>query len=176
MHLSDEQLNEYLDREADDRAEIELHLASCAECAARLAALRTLFDEIESLPELPLSADFTVHLASPVPPASLPRSLTLTVVLQVALVIVALIAAAPFVMQAILPYISAFPVPSLVDIVLGLQVQASAWLDTLSTIRILSLPEIPIVEISGLFTLVAIISSSLLWIVGNGLLLRGQIK
>ena len=62
MHLTDEQLNEYLDNEIVDRAQVELHLFACDDCAARLTALRALFDEIESLPELALSRD----IAAPV--------------------------------------------------------------------------------------------------------------
>jgi len=57
MHLTDEQLNEYLDNEIVDRADIESHLASCGECAARLTALQTLFAELDSLPELELTRD-----------------------------------------------------------------------------------------------------------------------
>ncbi len=53
MHLTDEQLNEYLDNEStDERAQIESHLSSCDECAARLSTLQNLFAELESLPEL----------------------------------------------------------------------------------------------------------------------------
>jgi anti-sigma factor RsiW len=55
MHLTDEQLNEYLDNETTERAQIETHLASCADCAARLIALQVLFAEIESLPEVELA-------------------------------------------------------------------------------------------------------------------------
>ena len=174
MHLSEEQLNEYLDHETDDRSSIEQHLASCAECMGRLAALQALFSEIESLAELP--ADFTVDLSSPAPTASFPRSLTLTAVLQAALAVVALIAAAPRVMQVISPYFSGFPAPSLVDIILGLQVQWSAWLDMLSTFQVPSIPEIPVMELSGLFMIGTVIGASLLWVVGNGLLLKDQIK
>ena len=39
MHLTDEQLNEYLDNEIVDRAQTELHLFACDDCAARLTAL-----------------------------------------------------------------------------------------------------------------------------------------
>ncbi len=61
MHLTDEQLNEYLDHETNERAQIELHLATCGKCSARLAALQDLFSEIKSLPELELSRNVAVH-------------------------------------------------------------------------------------------------------------------
>ena len=72
MHLSEEQLNEYLDEATDERAQIEAHLSSCDECAARLSALQDLFLEIESLPEVELAR----ALAAPFTPRpSLPRRL-----------------------------------------------------------------------------------------------------
>ena len=52
MHLTDVQLNEYLDNETTERTQIESHLSVCDECTARLSALKTLFTEIESLPEI----------------------------------------------------------------------------------------------------------------------------
>ena len=43
MHLTEEELNEYLDNEIQDRARVELHLSACQECAARLSTLQALF-------------------------------------------------------------------------------------------------------------------------------------
>ena len=37
MHLTDDQLNEYLDEATAERVQIEAHLSSCDECAARLS-------------------------------------------------------------------------------------------------------------------------------------------
>src|SRR5574342_1078024 len=132
-HLTDVQLNEYLDNEIKDRAQVELHLSSCADCAARLAGLQALFDEIESLPELALSHD----IAAPIAPrlsgrASLPRYLRLTMALQAVAAIVVMIFAAPFVLQFSSPYLSSLQAPSLVDMFLQLQTQWTIWLDMLS--------------------------------------------
>ena len=55
MHLTDEQLNEYLDNETNERVQIETHLSSCGECAARLSTLQALFTELDSLPEVALT-------------------------------------------------------------------------------------------------------------------------
>lgn len=58
-HLSDEWLQEYLDDELDDPS-IDLlheHLASCATCQQKLEAWRSLFAEIEHVPELEPSMD-----------------------------------------------------------------------------------------------------------------------
>jgi len=180
MHLTDDQLNEYLDNESTDRAQIESHLSSCDECAARLSTLQNLFAELDSLPELAL----TRNLAAPFMrtrslPAQLPTWLPLTVTLQAAIALVALIAAAPFVIQ-LLPDIET---PSLSHVLIQLQTQWTAWLDLLSTLRLSSgqefqMPSLPAFsfELSSLYLMSTLVVVSMLWLVGNGLLLRNQIK
>ena len=175
-HLTDVQLNEYLDDATNERAQIESHLSSCDECAARLSTLQNLFAEIESLPELALTrnlaAPFTLR---PNLPAQLPRFLTLTVTLQGAIALVAIIMAAPFVIQ-LLPV---FEAPSLSSVFIQLQTQWTTWLDTLSTLRLSSgqafqMPTLPTLsfELSSLYLMSALVVVSMLWLVGNGLLLR----
>jgi hypothetical protein len=177
MHLTDEQLNEYLDGEIQDRAQIELHLSACANCAAHLTALQALFDEIESLPELSLSRD----LAAPITrrlsrDAALPRSLRLTVILQATTAIIAIIFAAPFFLQWFPPYFESLQAPSLVDLFLQMQSYWTSWLDILSQIQPPAMPEIPAMDISSLFITLTVIGVSLLWLIGNGLLLKNQVK
>lgn len=177
MHLSDEQLNEYLDNETDERAQIELHLDTCADCSRRLVAMQELFHEIESLPEFDITPDFAARF---VPSQNLslrlPRSLALTVTLQVALAAVAMIVAAPFVMQFLSPYASGIAAPSFSDLFLQVQRQWAAWLDMLSTFQVPSIPTFPALEISGLMLTLTLLSALLLWLIGNGLLLRSQMK
>jgi anti-sigma factor RsiW len=173
MHLTDEQLNEYLDNETSDRLQIELHLSTCEDCSARLAAWQELFSEIESLPDVELSRDVAARfMPGPSLSAKLPRPLTLTVTLQAALAVVASVGAAPFVMQFLSPYVSNISVPSLAKIVLQFQSQWAVWLDMLSTIQLPATPELPVIELSSLFMLLTVIGVSLLWLIGNGLLLR----
>ncbi|MEW6406130.1 MAG: hypothetical protein AB1649_30465, partial [Chloroflexota bacterium] len=124
MHLTEEQLNEYLDNELPGRAEAERHLAECADCAARLASLQALFDEIESLPEAALSTSLAARFTRAVElPTSLPRSLRLTVTLQAALAIVVMIIAAPFIMQFVSPYFSGVEMSPFTDIFIQVQSQ-----------------------------------------------------
>lgn len=176
-HISDVQLNEYLDHEADDRTQIELHLSTCKDCSARLAALQDLFAEIESLPELELSRDLAARFVpDPNPSAKLPRSLTLTVTLQAVLAMVAIVVAAPFVMQSLSPYVAGIPAPSFAELFLQLPNQWAGWLDMLSTFQFPAIPEIPVIELSSLFMMLMVIGVSLLWLIGNGLLLRNQMK
>lgn len=60
-HLTDEQLNEYLDGRLSlaGMAEATQHLANCAACQAHLAALQTLFTTLDALPDLPLATDLS---------------------------------------------------------------------------------------------------------------------
>ena len=177
MHLTDEQLNEYLDDAIHDRASVELHLSTCADCAARFSALQDLFAEIESLPDVELTRPIAVRFSrSPGLPAALPRSLTLTVVLQAVLAAVALIIAAPYVMDRLRPYAASVTAPSLTDLLVFLRSQWMLWLDMLSQLQLPSVPEVPAVEISSLVALAALSVAFLVWLVGNGLLLKNQIK
>ena len=173
MHLTEEELNEYLDNEIQDRTPIELHLSACNECATRLATLQALFVEIESLPELNLTRSIAARFApSPVLPAHLPRWLTLTATLQAALALIAFIAAAPMVIN-LLP---AIQTPSFTDIFIQIQSQWMGWLDMLSTFRLPLAPQIPAMDLSSLALTLTLVVVSMLWLIGNGLLLRNQIK
>jgi len=51
-HLSESQLNEYLDglTEAPALAPIEAHLRDCMDCLARLAVLQSVFQALAALP------------------------------------------------------------------------------------------------------------------------------
>ena len=159
MHLTDDQLNEYLDHESAERTEIESHLSSCDECARRLAALERLFSEIESLPDVQLTSPIVV----PIPSASpLPRWLSLTAILQVAFALLTVILAAPFITNLL----SA----------IQLQLQWRTWLVGLSTFQLPTLPRMPTLETSSLMLLSTLVVASILWLVGNGLLLRRQLK
>ena len=185
-HLTDEQLNEYLDNETGEREAIESHLSVCAECGARLTALQTLFVEIESLPELELTSDFRERRAkqrqslwdparvvsTPRLIPRLPRWLTLTATLQAILALIALILGAPFVMN-LLPEIEA---PSLTEIFLQLQSQWVAWLEIMTAFELPAFPEIPAFDVSSVVLTLTLAGASLLWVVGNGLLLRNDIR
>lgn len=175
MHLTDEQLNEYLDHESSERIQIEAHIAACTDCAARLSALQVLFDEIESLPDLELARPVASRLTLPSSrPTALPRSLTLTVTLQAALAVVTMIVAAPFVNRFVSRYWLSLPALSIGDVIVQVQSQWTLWLDALSQFQLPAIPEIPVVELSSLFIMLTVIGVSILWLIGNGLLLRNK--
>jgi hypothetical protein len=96
--------------------------------------------------------------------------------LQAAAAIVALITAAPFVMQFISPYVLNIQAPSFADMFVQLQTQWTTWLDLLSQLQLPAIPQIPVVELSSLFSMITIAGVSVLWLIGNGLLLRNQVK
>ncbi|MBI3162936.1 MAG: hypothetical protein HYZ23_10510 [Chloroflexi bacterium] len=183
MHLTDDQLNEYLDHESTERAQIESHLDSCDECAARLSARQAVFTELDSLPEAALSRNlseaFLWDAARFQPDRSLiphpPRWLTLTAILQAATALAALIVAAPLI-ATLLPVID---ISSVTDLSIQLQSQWTMWLDQLSTFnfQLVNLPtfqpaSFPTLEMSSL--LIALAGASVLWILGNGIFLRKQ--
>jgi len=168
-HLTDAQLNEYLDNETVERALLEAHLSSCEECVGRLTALKMFFTEIESLPEVELTSPIVLHIPSA---SQLPRWLTLTATLQVAFALLTVILAAPFI-SSLVP---AIETPSLTDVFLQLRSQWRIWLDILSTFRLPTLPQIPALEIPSLMVMLVLAVVSIVWLVGNGLLLRRQFK
>ena len=170
-HISDVQLNEYLDNESAERTQIETHLSSCDECAARFTALKTLFTEIASLPELELTHSIAARLApTPSLQPQLPTWLTLTATLQAALALLTVIMAAPFITE-LLP---AVQTPSFADVLIQIQSQWLTWLDLLSTFQLPTLPQLPVIEISNLMITLTLAGISMLWLIGNGLLLRNQ--
>ena len=172
MHLTDDQLNEYLDEATTERVQIEAHLFSCDECAARLSTLQNLFTELDSLPELELTHDLAApFIPRPSLPAQLPKFLTLTVTLQAAVALTAIILAVPFIAQLI----PVLEISSLSNVFIQLQTQWTTWLDMLSQFQFPTLPAFT-VEISSIYLLSALAGVFTLWLVGNGLLLRNQIK
>ena len=180
MHLTDEQLNEYLDNEILDRTQAELHLSSCDECTARLTTLQALFNEIGSLPEMALTLDLAAPITRRVSrrgtATAVPRSLSLTVTLQAALTVITIIFATPIVMQFFSPYLSRIQTPSFADMFLQLQTQWISWLDRLAQFQFPTMPEIPVIELSSWFVMLMVAGISVLWLVGNRLLLRDQNK
>jgi hypothetical protein len=174
MHLTDEQLNEYLDNASTERALIETHLDSCDECAARLSTLQALFADLDSLPEVALSTNLAARF-KPRPSLAVPQLptwLTLTATLQAAAALVALIVAIPF-FSVMIPQIET---PSFTTWLFEIQSLWTSWLDALSNYQlpITQFPNLTTypVELSTLFIALAIVS--IFWIFGNGLLLRNQ--
>ena len=178
MHLTDEQLHEYLDRALapEVRGEVVRHLAACADCTNRLAALQAAFAAIESLPDVAPERDLAGAVVRALQPASsgraaLPRWIRLTAGLQAAGAALALVFAAPILNQFAQPWVRDTGLPSLSTLLPELQAQWSAWVQASESFAFPSIT-MPVLDISSLAMTSAAVVAFLLWVVGNGLLLR----
>lgn len=169
-HISDETLNETLDQTLAPglRAEAESHLATCPDCSARLAELRAVFADLDSLPDLPFEVDFApAILARLEQNALLPRPIRWLTVVQAIGTVLAASLAWPLA-ETMLP---AWKLPPLQNISSEL---ATSLLQTITNIRfpklVFDLPslslDLPITTLT-----VTILGVALLWFVANGLLL-----
>lgn len=181
MHNHDEwSLQEYLDGVLadEDRERLELHLAQCDECTAKYASLQYLFSEMERLPDEPLAHDISARVI---------RSLALKEDRKPRLyrVLTAQLAAAIIVFIAIWPKISLELVNrySLMQLLEPLRKLAELpaqgnlfmrefinWIHS-QWIATLSMPAIDW-PITGLPLALAVAGMILLWLLGNGFLLR----
>ena len=68
-HITDFQLNEYLDHALDDatQGQCDSHLSSCAECRARLEELKGLYSNLAELREVELPRDLTSSVLAHLP-------------------------------------------------------------------------------------------------------------
>jgi anti-sigma factor RsiW len=186
-HINDEILNEYLDHEIDpeSRSRVEDHLSVCPDCMRRLAALQVLFDEIESLADVTVTR--AVYESRPAslepftqPPGlnpPLPRSVRLTVTLQAVSAVLLLVLAAPAIAQFTAPYVRAYPVPSLADILADLQEIVTAWVRSIQSFQVPEIPGgmIPLpIPASAEFISISLVCIFLVWVIGNWWLLGRQ--
>jgi anti-sigma factor RsiW len=171
-HLSDEILNEYLDDalSPDARAEVESHLRGCADCELRLDQLADLFFVLSALPEADLTRDLSADVVRTLTPQPLPRLLKWTALLQMAAALTALVASLPLLQTMFAMDIPAITLPTLLDLTLRFE-QAVVEMQTLFMPYQWQMPRLSF-EVSSLSITVAVFSVTLLWLVGNGLLLR----
>lgn len=178
-HLPDELLNEYLDGflSASQTDEVETHLATCADCAARADSLRALFTTLDDLPDLPLNKDFSKSVLRAIrPEVVLPRPWKWAVWGQLALAALLIAVSLPTLLQtewlARLIPTPDFPAPltqlgAFFEQFTETATQTvSQWLAGFQTLQSPSLP----VSLSVLLPI--LLATGLLWLVGNGLLLK----
>ncbi len=161
-HLTEETLHEYLDNALAPaiRADVDAHLAVCANCIAELTDLRQLFAQIESLPLVALERDLAPAVVMQIgAKLSVPRPVQWALVAQglVAVVILALLLPLLDLSALTLP-----PIP--------LTWPTLPPLPDLS--RIFALPSFSLhLDPPALLLALTLICACLLWLVGNGLLL-----
>jgi len=177
MHLTDEQLNEYLDNESTEPMQIEAHLTECADCVARLTALQSLFAEIESLPELTFSRNLAAPFIPPVSlPAYLPRWLTLTLTLQTVAAWIAIMFALPLVNPYLTTVFQAVSVPTLREMLMEIQMYVVMWMQVIQSFQLPTIPTemltLPKELSSPTLLSVSLLGIFFLWLVANWWLLR----
>jgi hypothetical protein len=187
-HLTNDTLNAYLDDALTPtaRAEAEAHLAICASCAAQLHMLHAVFASLAALPEVSLSRDLSASVVASIKPARTPLTrpvinpvMRVALAFQLVLALVALAVALPFVVQltASLPALTSFNLANT-----GLQWLISTYQTFTTSFRPETLipttnftslfTQIPTLELSTAIIVLSLTAVTLLWFVGNGLLLR----
>ncbi len=181
-HLSEETLNEYLDNALapSARAAADAHLAACPACMAELESLRSLFAQIEALPEATLQRDLSTAVVARLGGSSrvsVPRAVRWALVAQALAVVAILGLAWPLFDMAALNLFAPLELPSLTQLVDSWNTWVSAFgqasierirnVDLLASFPSLSLQFAP----STTLLMLTLISACLLWLVGNGLFL-----
>jgi hypothetical protein len=184
-HLSEEQLNEYLDGALEEQTyrKVASHLAECADCRAQLEDLKLVFTSLGDLPESPLARDLTPFIMLRLLPNLPVRVWTRAFAAQWGVVLGILF----WLALQVIPVISIsefnFPVPS----TLGFQTLITRLLTIqfeLPTLRFPTLSyrlpqfdiQIPAIslQLSTIHVAALMIPAFLLWVVGNAILLRSR--
>lgn len=185
QHPSDEALNEYLDNalDAPARANVDAHLAGCSQCTAQLAMWRALFSELDTLTEEPLARDLSAGVLARLPLVQ-PRvqpTLTWLFVIQALAAVLVLALVTPFTLSLLTSAaaleLSAQAQQAGLDFLASLNTDGQslgAAIDAglqqiLANVAALSAP---LAETSLLGVGVALAAAFVLWVLGNGALLR----
>lgn len=167
-HLTETQLNEYLDGElaGDEQNAAEAHLVACPDCRAALGELRALAAAVESLPEAPLPRDLASLALTQLPPPRLALGWKLVLAAQAGSALgLLLLVVANLLSNLRLPVLSNLPALALPLIQLPLPT-FSSLLPPSSFVSHLSSFEILFLAASAL----------LLGGLGNAVLLRGRLE
>jgi len=181
QHLADDALNEYLDGYLDpnETAFFETHLESCAACAARLKGLQTVYNSLESLADIPLTRDLSLPVVSAIQPkVVLSQRLKWGVLTQTVLTLVMLSLAVPSLLKTwqpilyeILYTLNTHFSNTLLTWTADWNTQRVGW--QLSLTNLLSEWQPPsIVATTQIFVWPIFLAAILLFIIGNGLVLR----
>lgn len=186
FHLSEELLNEYVDHALPSVTvdKIEAHLAECDLCSAQLEGLVGLFAELESIPDIPLKRDLSAGVMSSIRPAvTVPRRWQWIVVGQFVLTGLVLMFTIPAVLasegyQEFVQRLNEFGVRIGIHSSWNIAAQFQIFFNDFAQqlvfrLRNFQIPNLPFTLISVLPILLV---TGFLWLVGNGLLLRKQIR
>ena len=169
-HISDSQLNEYLDQIIDEemRRQCELHLSRCADCRTRLEELLKLNSTLASFTDIEIPRDLTSSIMArlPQPSASLwTRAFAVQLGTAFGMVLFILVEVSKYIR---VPEISSFQTPSFDfhSMLANLPYPVIGQ-------PVLSLPQLPTFQIplTSLQVSVIVAFAFLLGLVGNGILL-----
>lgn len=171
-HLTDKQLNEYLDAGTHVDRYTHTHLDACSDCRARFEELCAVFTALESLPEVKPPRDLTQSILARLPQKQTSPAWKWLFAAQTfgALAIASWLASSFELPASILTY-----QPPTFDSLLA---SLFAFLSSFS----FELPSFDIHLSSFIFDLstfnltLLIVSAAALWVVGNGLLLRAPAR
>ncbi len=113
-HLSDSQLNEYLDHtlDASTRRVVESHVEICSDCRARLEELQMVFSDLRDLHEAKLLHDLTSSVMTSLPQKQ-PRTWTSLFAAQLGAALGMLIWLSVQAAKWVVPSLAEFPFPIL---------------------------------------------------------------
>ncbi len=181
-HLDETALHEYLDRALDPAAHagVEAHLAGCSTCTARLAELQALFTALEALPDVPLQRDLSLAVVEAIRPARVASpALQWAVVAQLAAAVALLVFAWPKIAGQFAGFVTGqIGAQVVAGIVNTFRLLSAQWPAMLVPAMDLSVPSLgvtryaPALHLSPLSWWLLIAAALVLWLVGNGLLLR----
>ena len=171
QHLTESQLNEYLDHAMEDsmRVQSEAHLAGCGDCQARLAALQAVFQALAGLPEEAPRRDLIPAELQTRQPRFSSKAGLAALAVQAGLSIAVLLFASPFLVSRMAGWMPAWnglitlPVihlPVLFD------VHASLFFPSLPHLPKLSFP-VMITSFNFPIWVILLIAAGLLFVIGN---------
>lgn len=177
-HLTEDQLNEYLDNLLDESAHqhVEAHLSQCADCRNQLETLKQVFADLDSLPEVPLTRDLTPSILARLPKKEPVHIWTRALAAQWGVVVgfvfwlTMQIARLIEFLKITLPAILNFDFHNILVRIFPLQF----------TLPEVHLPELSLnlptsnLQLSMLGLILLAVSASLLWVLGNVILLRNR--
>lgn len=171
-HLTDDQLNEILDGSIFDNSMIR-HIDTCTDCRARLEDLRSVFVALESLPEVQPPRDLTSSVLAKLPASAWgglairPTKTWTWLSVAQALGAFAIFAwlASSFTLP---PEIASYQPPTLDSLIASGISMLSSFTFAVPTFEF----QTTAIDLQSTTILMFVISAIVLWLVGNGLLLR----
>jgi hypothetical protein len=184
-HLSDDQLNRYLDGflDAEEAALIDKHLMSCESCNIDFERLKSVFQEIDSFEELPLMKDLSGSVVETIQrKGSGSKQIHWGVYVQLVFAIIILVLAVPTLLRSWLPLINQLGIFISEEYSRFWIMLVQQWSTQVARFRV-SLPvdvlefRLPInIEVTQAVIWSIFVAAILLFIIGNLVVLRNTVQ